>query len=113
MPSTTTETCTANSTTRHLSVLVSQTSGVWIAECIEHHLATQADTRHQLDRQIALMFVAHETACKEVGIEPYRAPLAPVALRMAYDVAPRCSRSWVFTPGGSLLRLTIREAGAS
>ncbi len=70
-----------------IRVLVEREEDFWLAQCIEHDLATQANTVNELYYEIELMISAHMAACKEVGIEPFRVPPAPV------DVLERFERA--------------------
>lgn len=92
---------------RQLSILVSKEGDWWVAQCIEHDLATQAHTREDLEIAIASMFEAHEQASIELGITPYQVAAAPEWVRKRFAAATRISLARISTTAGTALDLTI------
>lgn len=68
-----------------ISVLISQEDGLWLAQCVEQDLATQAPTLEELEYDIQLMLIAHVASCEEHGIEPFKIPPAPADVREQYE----------------------------
>lgn len=77
-----------------IHVLVEQVDGWWVAQCLEHDLATQARTLDDLQREIMRLLTAHISSCEELGIEPFDLPPAPTEVWRRYEqtqtsLAPR------------------------
>lgn len=73
--------------TKTISVLIERDEEWWIAQCVEHDLATQARTLDDLHQEIQRMLIAHVAACEEEGIEPFQIPPAPPEVRERFERA--------------------------
>lgn len=67
-----------------IHVLVELVDGRWVAQCLEHDLATQARTLDELQREIMRILTAHIASCEELGLRPFDLPREPK--RMAFSV---------------------------
>lgn len=71
-----------------ISVLIERVEDWWVAQCIEHDLATQARSLDELHHEVESMLVAHIRSCEELGIEPFkRLPPAPPEVREKFERA--------------------------
>lgn len=60
----------------------------YVAQVLEHDLATQVKNISDIDREIERIVVAHITCCEENGIEPFDSlPAAPKPYFAEYDAS--------------------------
>lgn len=70
-----------------LSVLIMREGPGWIAQVLEHDLATQAAKREDIEYEIERLIVGHVTACRSQGLNPFELPPAPSQYRDLYEHA--------------------------
>jgi len=98
-----------------LSVLVEADGDLWIAQCVERDLATQAGSLAELHDEIDRMIVGHVVASEEAGVEPFAIPAAPAEVGDRFSaatlsirpVASRVSRSGDLARAVEALRCSI------
>ena len=75
----------AKDTNHTIRVLIEREGDLWVAQCIEQDLATQAPTLDELHYEIQLMLIAHITSCEERGVEPFKLRPAPKEVREKFE----------------------------
>lgn len=70
-----------------LNILIERDEDLWIAQCVEHDLVTQAPSLTQLYPEIWLMLAAHVVACAENDEQPFNIPPAPTEVRERFERA--------------------------
>jgi len=71
--------------TKTISVLIERAGDWWVAQCLQHDLATQARTISELHYEIQRLLIAHIVACEHQGIEPFQIPPAPREFWAKYE----------------------------
>ena len=71
--------------TKTISVLIERAGDWWVAQCLQHDLATQARTISELHYEIQRLLIAHIVACEDQGIEPFQIPPAPKEFWVKYE----------------------------
>lgn len=70
-----------------INVLIERDGDLWVAECIEHDIVTQAESLDDLRVEIPRILTAHIAACEELGMKPFEIPAAPADTRDRFDRA--------------------------
>ena len=74
-------------TSARISVLVERVGDWWVAQCIQHDLATQARSLDELQFEIRRLLTAHIASCEELGIRPFELPPAPPEVHARFEQA--------------------------
>ena len=77
-----------------LHAVVLQRGGLWVAQCLEHDIATQARTEADLYAEVKRILLAHILRAQETGAEPFAdIPKAPKRFWLLYKEASGPGRS--------------------
>jgi hypothetical protein len=72
-------------TPTRISVLVERVGDWWVAQCVEHDLATQVRSVHDLHDEIQRLLISHISSAEELGNEPFDLPPAPPEVAAKFE----------------------------